>query len=53
VFGLQTEPGENTTVFTIFGTTASSSSINWIVVRVDLRTVFERDCTAADYRYES
>ena len=50
VFGHLTEPGENTTVFTIFGTTGGSASINWIIIRIDLRSVFKRNCTDADYK---
>jgi sortilin-related receptor len=50
VFGLLTEPGENTTVFTIFGTVGGSNSIRWIIVRIDLRSVFERNCTESDYK---
>ena len=43
IFGLITEPGENTTVFTMFGTQASpSAGIDWIIIRVDLAAVFKR-----------
>ena len=51
IFGLITEPGENTTVFTMFGTQSSPSpTIDWIIVRVDLRSVFDRNCTDVDYK---
>lgn len=50
VFGLLTEPGETTTVFTIFGTPAGSSVIDWIIVRVDLSSVFEKNCTETDFK---
>lgn len=51
IFGLITEPGENTTVFTMFGTEAKPNSpIDWIIVRVDLASVFKRNCSADDYK---
>jgi len=51
IFGLITEPGENTTVFTMFGTEAKPNAhIDWIIVRVDLATVFKRNCTEEDYK---
>ena len=34
IFGLLTEPGENSTVFTVFGTEVASTGINWIIVTV-------------------
>ena len=35
IFGLITEPGENTTIFTMFGTDVKpSQGINWIIVKV-------------------
>jgi hypothetical protein len=35
IFGLITEPGENTTVFTMFGTKAKPGQpIDWIIVKV-------------------
>lgn len=51
IFGLITEPGENTTVFTMFGTEAKPNApIDWIIVRVDLASVFKRNCTPEDYK---
>lgn len=55
IFGLLTEPGEKTTVFTMFGTasklTAGSSDIDWIIVKVDLSEAFKRECdSASDYK---
>ena len=52
IFGLITEPGENTTVFTMFGTQAapSATKIDWIIIKVDLRSVFERTCGDGDYK---
>lgn len=50
VFGLLTERGENTTVFTVFGTPIGSGSVDWVVVRIDLKTLFPRDCKEEDYR---
>ncbi|XP_046432202.1 sortilin-related receptor-like isoform X1 [Neodiprion fabricii] len=51
VYGLMTEPGENTTVFTMFG--SESSRHQWLIVKVDLRKVFERDCNKDDFKFWS
>ena len=48
IFGLITEPGENTTTFTMFGT--KDAGIDWIIFTVDLATVFDHVCTADDYK---
>ena len=34
VYGLLTEPGENSTTFTVFGTESVATSVNWIIVTV-------------------
>ena len=36
VYGLLTEPGENSTTFTVFGTEAVTGPLNWIIVTIDL-----------------
>lgn len=46
VYGLMTEPGENTTVFTMFG--SDSGQHQWLIIKVDLRNVFERECNEQD-----
>ncbi|XP_023246072.1 sortilin-related receptor isoform X2 [Copidosoma floridanum] len=51
VYGLMTEPGENTTVFTMFG--SGSGQHQWLIIKVDLRKVFERDCVEDDYKFWS
>ena len=38
VYGLLTEPGENSTTFTVFGTENGASSVNWIIVTVSLHS---------------
>ena len=38
VYGLITEPGENTTVFTMFGSKLGTHQ--WVIVTVDLRAAF-------------
>ncbi|TRY76952.1 hypothetical protein TCAL_09210 [Tigriopus californicus] len=52
IFGLLTEPGQNTTIFTMFGTAKNPEGhgINWIIIKVDLRSVFEHECTQDDYK---
>ena len=39
IYGLITEPGENTTVFTLFGS-KSGSSHQWVIVTVDFKSAF-------------
>ena len=52
IFGVITEPGENTTTFTMFGSNpASNGSIDWIIIKVDLAEVFDRNCTLEDYKH--
>lgn len=52
IFGVITEPGENTTTFTMFGSNpASNGSIDWIIIKVDLGQVFEKNCTLEDYKH--
>ncbi|EZA49376.1 Sortilin-related receptor [Ooceraea biroi] len=51
VYGLMTEPGENTTVFTMFG--SDSGQHQWLIIKVNLRNVFERECTKDDYKFWS
>ena len=51
IFGLITEPGENTTVFTMFGTKGNPGQpIDWIMIKIDLMSVFQRNCTDGDYK---
>lgn len=38
VYGLMTEPGGNTTVFTMFG--SAKSQHQWLIIKVDLRNAF-------------
>ena len=40
VYGLITEPGENTTVFTMFGSKLGTHQ--WVIVTVDLREAFRK-----------
>lgn len=42
LYGLMTEPGENTTVFTMFGSLPEAHM--WIIVKVDFKMVFNRTC---------
>lgn len=51
VYGLMTEPGENTTIFTMFG--SDNGQHQWLIIKVDLRNIFERDCTEDDYKFWS
>merc|ERR1719192_1636370 len=37
VYGLLTEPGENSTSFTIFGTESNKRGIDWIIITIDLK----------------
>ncbi|XP_071441297.1 sortilin-related receptor-like isoform X2 [Hetaerina americana] len=51
VYGLMTEPGENTTIFTMFG--SAKGHHQWLIVKVDLRNAFSYACTKDDYKYWS
>lgn len=51
IYGLMTEPGENTTTFTMFG--SANDQHQWIIITIDLRNTFERNCTADDYKFWS
>lgn len=50
VYGLMTEPGETTTIFTVFGSSNDGEN-SWIIVQVDLKWAFHgRVCRRWDYR---
>uniref|UniRef100_A0A1Y1LMI9 Sortilin-related receptor n=1 Tax=Photinus pyralis TaxID=7054 RepID=A0A1Y1LMI9_PHOPY len=48
LYGLMTEPGENTTVFTMFG--SKPHSHQWIIIKLDMRSVFSYNCSKDDYK---
>ncbi|XP_042228900.1 sortilin-related receptor-like isoform X2 [Homarus americanus] len=48
IYGLMTEPGENTTVFTIFG--SKKDKHQWIIVKVDMKSLFQYPCSKDDYK---
>lgn len=48
LYGLMTQPGENTTVFTMFGSLPQEHK--WIIVKVDFANVFKSVCKADDYK---
>jgi hypothetical protein len=43
LYGLMTEPGENTTVFTMFGSLPQEHQ--WIIVKLDMIKTFEYNCS--------
>ncbi|VVC91851.1 unnamed protein product [Leptidea sinapis] len=51
IYGLMTEPGENTTTFTMFG--SANEQHQWIIITIDLFNTFARNCTAEDYKFWS
>nr|XP_049700522.1 sortilin-related receptor isoform X1 [Helicoverpa armigera] len=51
IYGLMTEPGENTTTFTMFG--SANEQHQWIIITIDLRNTFARNCGDEDYKYWS
>ncbi|XP_068629296.1 sortilin-related receptor isoform X1 [Battus philenor] len=51
IYGLMTEPGENTTVFTMFG--SANEQHQWIIITIDLQNAFPRNCSSDDYKYWS
>lgn len=46
-----TEPGENTTTFTMFG--SANEHHQWIIITIDLQNTFARNCTPDDYKFWS
>ncbi|XP_066145381.1 sortilin-related receptor-like [Euwallacea fornicatus] len=48
LYGLMTEPGENTTVFTMFGSLPKEH--NWIIVKADFSKALPKMCTEEDYK---
>uniref|UniRef100_A0A8D9B9P9 Sortilin-related receptor n=1 Tax=Cacopsylla melanoneura TaxID=428564 RepID=A0A8D9B9P9_9HEMI len=51
IYGLMTEPGENTTVFTMFASNVHQHQ--WLIVKADLASVFKKNCTREDYKFWS
>ncbi|KAI8432323.1 hypothetical protein MSG28_004739 [Choristoneura fumiferana] len=51
IYGLMTEPGENTTTFTMFG--SANEQHQWIIITIDLQNAFPRNCTPDDYKFWS
>ncbi|KAJ2951649.1 hypothetical protein O0L34_g13807 [Tuta absoluta] len=51
IYGLMTEPGENTTTFTMFG--SANEQHQWIIITIDLLNTFPRNCTEDDYKFWS
>ncbi|GFG37795.1 hypothetical protein Cfor_11613, partial [Coptotermes formosanus] len=51
IYGLMTEPGENTTIFTMFG--SATGQHQWLIVKVDLSKAFGYNCTDEDYKFWS
>lgn len=51
IYGLMTEPGENTTIFTMFG--SGKAHHKWMIIKVDFRSVFAYNCTKDDYKFWS
>ncbi|XP_066589021.1 sortilin-related receptor-like [Prorops nasuta] len=48
IYGLMTEPGENTTIFTMFG--SETGLHKWLIIKIDLRNVFKKVCTKDDFK---
>ncbi|XP_065056294.1 sortilin-related receptor-like [Rhopilema esculentum] len=48
VYGLLTEPGETTTIFTIFGSYSQRHS--WFLIQVDMKDVLGQPCTSNQYK---
>lgn len=46
-----TEPGENTTTFTMFG--SANDQHQWIIITIDVFNAFARNCTPDDYKFWS
>lgn len=51
MYGLMTEPGTNSTTFTLFG--SEPNEHRWLIIKVDLKNAFEYNCTSDDYKFWS
>ncbi|XP_043466543.1 sortilin-related receptor-like isoform X3 [Leptopilina heterotoma] len=51
IYGLMTEPGENTTTFTMFGSGVGQHQ--WLIIKIDLRTAFTKVCEKDDFKFWS
>ncbi|XP_075232916.1 sortilin-related receptor-like [Lycorma delicatula] len=51
IYGLMTEPGENTTIFTLFGSALNEH--RWLIIKVDLVNAFAYNCSKDDYKFWS
>lgn len=51
VYGLMTQPNTNTTIFTLFG--SEPEEHRWLIIKIDLKNAFSRNCTALDYKFWS
>ncbi len=40
IYGILTEPGEKTTIFSVFGSRSAKHS--WIIIKVDLKSIFSK-----------
>ncbi|XP_070547805.1 sortilin-related receptor-like [Ptychodera flava] len=49
VYGLMTEPGEHTSVFTLFGSKVGERH-TWMIIQVNLSSIFESKCGPDDYK---
>ncbi|XP_069750812.1 sortilin-related receptor isoform X2 [Narcine bancroftii] len=49
VYGLLTEPGEKSTIFTIFGSFAEQSH-SWLIIQIDTASVLGVPCSKTDYK---
>lgn len=48
VYGLLTEPGENTTVFSVFGSLLIGHS--WRILQINFTNTFDKKCEKSDYK---
>ena len=48
VYGILTEPGEMTSIFTLFGSHADHHS--WLIIQIDLHSIFPYTCNEDDYK---
>ncbi|OWF38955.1 sortilin-related receptor-like isoform X2 [Mizuhopecten yessoensis] len=48
VYGLLTEPGEKTAVFSLFGSHVGHHQ--WLIIQVNLTSIFSGECSSEDYK---
>ena len=50
IYNLLTEPGGRSAVFTLFGALSNSAKHDWIIVKINMTSIFKPKCSESDYQ---